>query len=709
MTPPHPAPPSDSGLACLVMLARFHQIPANAEQLRHDFGEGDTPLEMPALLQAARALGLRTRRLTASVERLPRMPLPAIGIDARHGCFILARADEDKILIQRPGAEQPEVMPLAALRTYWSGTLILLQPRGANGRVTQRFGLRWFLPALHRHRGILLEVLAASLFLQVFALITPLFFQVVMDKVLAHQGLSTLNVLMFGLLAVVVFESVLSGLRGYVSAHTASRIDVTLGSRLYQHLVNLPLAYFQTRRVGDSAARVRELENIRSFLTGSSITLVIDVLFCAVFLAVMLMYSPVLTLVVIGSLPLYLLLALGITPLLRTQLHETFGRGAENQAFLVESLTGITTLKALAVEPQARRRWDTQLAAYVGASFRTQVLSTLANESAGLIGKLVTVLTLWLGARQVIDGHLSVGQLIAFNMLAGRIAQPVMRLAQLWPNFQQTRLSMQRLGDILDTPTESATTGRNVLPALRGGVEFHQVHFRYRPDGPAVLQDFSLQVAPGEVIGIVGSSGSGKSTLARLLQRLHVPEQGRITVDGIDLALTEASSLRRQMGVVLQENMLFHRSVRDNIALTDPGASLDTVVHAARLAGAHDFILDLPEGYDTVVGEHGASLSGGQRQRVAIARALLRNPRILIFDEATSALDYESERLIQANMRQICAGRTVLIIAHRLSTVRSADRIVVLERGQLVEQGNPAQLLARPDSRYAQLHRMQQG
>jgi subfamily B ATP-binding cassette protein HlyB/CyaB len=456
-------------------------------------------------------------------------------------------------------------------------------------------------------------------------------------------------------------------------------------------------------------ARVRELENIRSFLTGNSITLVLDVLFSVVFVAVMFVYSGWLTLVVVLSLPLYFLISLLITPLLRARLNESFNRGAENQAFLVETVSGIDTLKSMAVEPQITRKWDNQLAAYVRASFKTQTLSTIANESVGLVGKLVTVATLWLGARLVIDGALSVGQLIAFNMLAGRVAQPIMRLAQLWTNFQQTGVSVQRLGDILNAQTELSQTARSSLPPIKGHIEFDQVHFRYRADGSEVLRGISLTLQAGEVIGIVGRSGSGKSTLTRLLQRLFTPERGRVLVDGMDLALADASSLRRQIGVVMQDNLLFARSIRDNIALTDPGAPMEAVIAAAHMAGAHEFVLELPEGYDTLVGEHGASLSGGQRQRIAIARALMGDPRILILDEATSALDYESERIVQRNMQQICQGRTVIIIAHRLSAVRDAQRIVVMERGQIVEQGSHAELLTHQAGHYTRLHRLQQG
>jgi subfamily B ATP-binding cassette protein HlyB/CyaB len=722
-----PAAPGalDSGLACLVMLARFHQVAADPDQLAHQFKTPERPFGRTEILLAARHLGLKAKVVRARIDRLAQTPLPAIAFDRAGGFFIVARCDADKALIHDPRAERPQVLSHEELRARWGpgspgspgspgvadaregGELILFTSRASLVGELAKFDFTWFVPAIVKYRKLLVEVLLVSFVLNLFALATPIFFQVVMDKVLVHRALSTLDVIAIGLLVVTVYEVVLSGLRSYVFAHTTSRIDVELGARLFRHLMNLPLAYFQARRVGDSVARVRELENIRAFLTGSSITVVLDVLFSVVFIGVMFFYSFWLTLVVLASLPLYFLLSLIITPLLRARLNEKFDRGAENQAFLVEAIAGIDTLKSAAVEPQMQRRWENQIAAYVAASFSSTTMSTLANEGVNLIGKLVTVLTLWLGARLVIEGQMTVGQLIAFNMLAARVAQPIMRLAQLWTDFQQTGISIQRLGDILNAPTE-LSGAKSSLPPIAGHIRFEHVHFRYRPDGPEVLSDINLEIAPGEVIGVVGRSGSGKSTLTKLVQRLYVPERGRVLIDGLDLALADASSLRRQIGVVLQDNVLFNRSVRDNIALADPGAPMERVIAAAKLAGAHEFILELPEAYDTEVGEHGSTLSGGQRQRIAIARALMSEPRILIFDEATSALDYQSEQVIQNNMRAICQGRTVIIIAHRLSAVRQASRIVVLDHGRIVEAGTHAELLRHEAGHYARLHRLQQ-
>jgi len=708
----------DTGLIGLVMLARFHNIAADADQLAHDFREPGRDFTVPQILLAAKQLGLKAKLVRTDFSRLPQTPLPALAVDLDGHFFILARIDGDQVLIQDPRVERPQVLSAAEFSARWNGELVLFTSRASLAGELAKFDFTWFIPAVVKYRKLLGEVLLVSFVLQLFALVTPLFFQVVMDKVLVHRGMTTLDVLAIGLLVVTLFEVTLSGVRSYVFAHTTSRIDVELGARLFRHLLNLPLAYFQARRVGDTVARVRELENIRQFLTGNAITLVLDLLFSVVFIGVMLIYSGWLTLVVLISLPCYVLISVGITPLLRARLHEKFNRGAENQAFLVETINGIDTVKAMAVEPQMIRRWDNQVAAYVAAGFRTATLGTLAHEGVSLIGKLVTTVTMWLGARLVVEGSLSMGQLIAFNMLAGRVATPVMRLAQLWTDFQQTGISVQRLGDILNTRTELAKSvgqggqgarSGTTLPPLAGRIEFDDVAFRYRPDGPEVLRGISLTIEPGEVIGIVGRSGSGKSTLTKLAQRLYLPERGRVLVDGIDLAMADSSSLRRQIGVVLQENMLFNRSIRDNIALADPGLPIEAVMAAAKLAGAHEFILELSEGYDTLVGEHGSTLSGGQRQRIAIARALIGNPRILIFDEATSALDYESERIIQNNMKAICHGRTVLIIAHRLSAVRDANRIVVVDRGQIVEQGSHAELLRHEAGHYSRLHRMQQG
>ncbi len=699
----------DAGLACLLIVARYHGLPGSPEQIGREFGRPGLPFADGDLLRAAKFLGLKAGIRSVRLARLPPALLPALAPlnDGRY--VVLAKATADTVLLQDPTKNKPLVQSHQNFTAQWTGRLLLLTPRSWVKQAARTFGFSWFIPEIVKYRRHLGEVLAASFFLQVFALLTPLFTQVIIDKVLVHKGFTTLYVMAVGMMTLAIFDATLGGLRTYLFSHTTNRIDVGLGAQLFAHLLKLPLAYFETRRVGDTVARVRELETIRQFLTSSSVTLLLDLLFVVVFVAVMALYSPILTLIVLGALPIYTLLSIVVTPIVRERLNEKFTQGAENQAFLVEAVTGIQTVKALAVETRMRQRWEERLAAYVRASFRATSLVNVTGQAATLVQKLTTIAVLWTGAHLVIGGDLSIGQLIAFNMLSGQVSAPLLRILHLWQDFQQMGISMQRLGDVLNAPQEdSAGASRSALPQIRGAVTFDSVAFRYRPDGAPVLQAVSFHIAAGQIVGIVGRSGSGKSTITKLIQRLYVPAAGRVLIDGIDLAHVDPASLRRQISVVLQENFLFNVSVRDNIALAEPSASLDEIVQAAKLSGAHEFILELPEGYDTVVGERGCSLSGGQRQRIAIARALVPNPRILLLDEATSALDYESESIIQENLGKICRGRTVLIIAHRLSTVRSARTIFVIDKGRVAEQGSHDELLTL-NGHYAHLHALQAG
>lgn len=700
----------DAGLRGLVFIARFHNISADADQIRHEAGLIAGDFDEGALVLAARRLGLRARALSFQADRLATTPMPAMIFcnNGRH--LVVLRCDTTKALVIDPGDIQnpaPRVCSIEELTGLASGRVLLAASRASLAGELAHFDFSWFIPAVVKYRKMLLEVLGVSLLIQIFGLVSPLMFQVVMDKVLVNHTYSTLNVVCVTLFIASTFEVLLTGLRTYVFSHTTNRIDVELGSRLFRHLFALPLSYFSVRRVGDTVARVRELENIRNFLTGQALTAVLDIVFSLVFIGVMCIYSVWLTLIVVASLPLYATVSFGLVPPLRRRLNEKFSRGADNQSFLVEAVSGVETVKAMAVEPQFVLRWESQLASYVAAGFRVTALANTGQQLIQYIGKMVSLGTLLLGSRLVIDGHLTIGELIAFNMMSQRVASPVLRIAQLWQDFQQTGISMKRLGDILNTRTELPPS-RQAMPRIQGNIRFENIRFRYRPDGPPVINDVSLEIKAGEVIGIVGRSGSGKSTLTKLLQRLYSVEQGTIRIDGIDLALADPAWLRRQVGVVLQENYLFNRTVRENIALVDPAAPLENVIRAAQLAGAHEFICEMPEAYDTIVREHGASLSGGQRQRIAIARALLTNPRILILDEATSALDFETERVIQNNMRAICSGRTVIIIAHRLTAVRNADRIYAMDRGHVVEQGTHDELVAQ-GAYYANLVALQNG
>ena len=704
---------ADPALACFVLLAKFLGVPAEASQIVHDRGRGQDPFSLEDLARIAKKLKLVARIKTSDIASLKKLPLPAIIRTADDGAVLLLKAEESdqapRYLIQCGDAERPEVWSEEEFSDRYGGKLLLLTSREQIAGEDRPFDISWFIPALVKYRRALRDVLIGSFFLQLMGLVTPIFFQLVIDKVLVHQSLTTLEVLAFGLAVILIWETILSGLRNWLFAHTTNRVDAELSANMFRHLVNLPLSYFEARRVGDSVARVRELENIRQFLTSNAVTVVIDLFFTIVFFVVMYIYSPLLTLVVALSIPLYAAISIFITPSLRAGLDEKFRRGAENQAFLVESVTGIGTLKSMAVEPQMREKWEKQFAGYTNTGFRVAVLSNWGSHLIQVVSKLTTVAILYFGAKQVIGGELSVGSLVAFNMLAGRVAQPILRLSQLWQDFQQVRISVDRLGDVLNSPAEPEhNPNRASLPPITGKVEFDKVRFRYRPDAPEALRGVSLEIASGEMLGIVGPSGSGKSTLTKLVQRLYVPEQGRVLVDGTDLSLVDPAWLRRQIGVVLQENILFNRTVRENISLADPTRSMDAVINAAQMAGAHEFILELSHGYDTVIDERGGNLSGGQRQRMAIARALIGDPRILILDEATSALDAESEEIIQNNLEKIAEGRTVIIIAHRLSAVRKCDRIVTVEAGEVTEMGHHSELI-QAGGRYAQLHAKQMG
>lgn len=694
----------DTGLACFAIMANFFEKPVSLDQIKHKYDRQNSHFEEHELLLLAKEFSLKAAFSNTKWERISKINLPAIAQTKEKEYFIIGQCADDKVLVQDPKyGNKPQILSKEEFLERWNGRLLMLTCREfINGR-NRKFDVSWFIPAIVKYRRLFGEVILASFFLQLFALISPLLFQVVIDKVLVNRGLSSLDVLMVALICISVFETVLGGLRTYTFSHTTTRVDVELGADLFKHLIRLPLSYFGVRKVGDTVARVHELENIRNFLTGSTLTLIIDFFFTIIFFAVMFFYSKVLTLIVLLSIPVYVVLSLFFTPILRARIDERFRRGSENQCFLVEAVSGVETVKSLAVEPQMQRRWEQQLSAYVSSSFRASHINNIAGQGVQLIQKITMALTLWIGAGLVMKGELSVGQLIAFNMLSGRVTQPILRLAQLWQNFQQAKISIEKLSDILNTPSEvTSTISKGSMPQIRGDVEFKDITFRYTANGPEIIKKMSFKVTAGQKIGFVGPSGSGKSTVTKLIQRLYIPESGKVLIDGIDISTVDTAWLRRQIGVVLQENYLFNKSVRENIALTNPAVSMERIIQAAKLAGAHDFITELQDGYDTIIEERGSSLSGGQRQRIAIARALVNNPRILIFDEATSALDYESERIIQQNMASICKGRTVFMIAHRLSTVRECDQIITIEKGEITETGSHEELLQR-GGRYAYL------
>ena len=700
----------DSGLVAVCAIAGYYRISADPHHLRRELALQGKTADERDLVRAASQTGLKARIIgKLTPKRLKTIPVPAVA-RMKDGTFVVFSGlmPTGKFRIVDTLTRVAQELSVEELFAAIEPQMILMARRiGGAGIDPTTFGFRWFLPSIWRYRAPLAHVMIVSLWVQLFALVTPLFFQVVVDKVLTHKGYSTLFVLVAGLAIIGIFDVLAQYLRTYALSHTTNRIDVELGRRLFNHLMRLPLSYFETRPAGQTVARIRELETIRSFLTGQGLFSVIDLLFTFIFIAVLFAYSWKLTIIVVASIPLYLLTAIVIRPPLREKIKEKFNRGAESQQFLVEAVFGMQTVKASAVEPAMQQQWDERLAAYVRTAFDATMLSAIGQNALQYISKLTTALLMLFGAKAVIDGELSVGELVAFNMIAGQVSQPVLRLSQLWQDAQQVQVSVERLGDILNTAAEAPPNSHGALPPPKGLIELRNVVFGYRPGVPPVVKNVSLTIKQGEVIGIVGPSGSGKSTLTKLIQRLYLPQEGQIMLDGGDIAQANPAWLRSHIGVVLQENFLFNRTIHDNIAFANPAMPRAHVMAMAQLSGADEFIGKLPQGYDTPIEERGANLSGGQRQRLAIARALATNPPILIFDEATSALDYDSERVIQVNMQRIVKGRTVIIIAHRLAAVRGCDRIVGIADGRIVEVGSHEELLKNPKGLYSHLWALQ--
>nr|WP_181377352.1 type I secretion system permease/ATPase [Ochrobactrum sp. LM19]AJW30023.1 HlyB family type I secretion system ABC transporter ATP-binding protein, peptidase C39 [Ochrobactrum sp. LM19] len=702
---------TDKGLSALVTIAAHYRIAAQPEIIARELALHG-PADVSDLLRAAKSIGLKSRTIAAKdIERIKQLPVPAITC-LHDGAFAIygGLTNDGKCRLIDPVQFTARDIPIAELLALIDGRFILVQRRfNGPGVAPQSFGFRWFLPSLFRYRKAFGHVLLASLFVQLFALVSPLFFQVVVDKVLSHRSYSTLIVLVFGLAMIGLFDVVLQYLRTYALSHTTNRIDVELGQRLFRHMMHLPLSYFETRATGQTVARIRELETIRNFLTGQGLFSGLDLIFTLVFIFVLFCYSSKLAWIVVASIPFYVAIGVFIRPFLKQRIDEKFERGAFSQQLLVETVVGIQTLKASAVEPVVASQWEERLAAYVRSSFAATMLAAKGQNAIQYVSKITSAALLLFGAQAVINGELTVGALVAFNMIAGQVSQPILRLSQLWQDFQQVQVSVSRLADILNAPQEPRPAATVNLPAPKGALRFKGVNFRYRSDAPNILNNINLTVRPGEVIGIVGPSGSGKSTLTKLVQRFYLPDSGQVFLDGQDIAQCDPAWLRSHIGVVLQENMLFNRTVHDNIAFSNPAMPREAVIRMARMSGADEFISKLPRGYDTMIEERGANLSGGQRQRLALARALATNPPILILDEATSALDYESERIILNNMREIVRGRTVIIIAHRLATVRYCNRIIGMKDGLIVEQGTHDELLSRPDGLYAHLWHLQSG
>lgn len=673
------------------IVGHLNNVAIDSRAIIRDYGlQGALSLE--ELTKIAKHKGFTAKIKELSFKNLLSYPMPCIAQDSDGAYFNILKADEQKreLLIFKDKNE-PYVVKFDEIKATLNPKAIFLKHKILNDRI--KFGFGWFYARLLHYKKIVAEVLVASFMLQLFGLITPLFTQVVLDKVLVHHSLSTLNVIAFAFGAVILFEMLISLSRNYIFAHTTSKIDARLGALLFAHLIKLPMTYFENRKVGNIVARVRELDSIREFIANKSVTVLLDILFSIVFIVMMLFYSVKLTLIAVCFVSVIAVLYFFATPKLRQKLENKFQMGAKSNSYLVESITGITTVKSLAIEGSMQRLWEDFLAKYVKSSFELSNLSNILSGIANALQKLMTLSILYFGVGLVIENKLSVGQLIAFQMFAGQFSAPIMRLVGLWNEFQQALLSVDRLGDILNTPVEQDNDKAITLSSIKGDIKFDNVSFKYSPNAPIVLSEFSLDVKAGGSIGIVGRSGSGKSTLTRLIQRLYYANEGAIYIDGVDIRHMSPSWLRQNIGVVLQENYLFSGSIKENIAYAHPSASMQRIIEASRVAGADEFISTLPQGYDTFVGERGSALSGGQKQRIAIARAILSDPRILIFDEATSALDYESERIISNNMKAIKQNRTVFIVAHRLSTVRDCDEIIVLDKGKLIERGDHDSLM----------------
>ena len=690
-----------SALVALEVVGQLNKVAIDSKAIikRHALVNEEPTIQQ--LLRIAKGEDFKSKLKKLTLSNLSKYPLPAIARfkDGMYVTILKVDIDKQEVLLFDKQNNQTYTKTFNDFKQITDDEVIILKHKTANDQI--KFGFIWFYNQIMNYKKIVGEILLASFVVQLFGLVTPLFTQVILDKVLVHQSISTLNVIAVAFAAVIVFELLLNLVRNYIFIHTTSKIDSKLGSKLFYHLISLPLVYFENRKVGNIIARVRELDQIREFIANKSITVILDVLFSFVFVIMMFMYSVKLTLIAVGFVFIIGMLYFFITPELRRRLEEKFQMGAQSNSYLVESVTGMQTVKSLAIEGSMQKKWEGYLSSYVQSGFKLTNLSNTLSSLSTLLQKLMTLSILYFGVGLVIEQQLSVGQLIAFQMFANQFSNPILRLVGLWNEFQQTLLSVDRLGDILNSPTENVNKKAITLPRVNGDVRFENVSFKYNPNAPQVLNSFCLDVKAGESIGLVGRSGSGKSTLTKLIQRLYIANEGAIFVDGVDIRHMNPSWLRQNIGVVLQDNYLFSGTIKENIEFALPGSPMANIIRAARIAGADEFISEMPEGYDTIVGERGSSLSGGQKQRIAIARALISNPKVLIFDEATSALDYESEKIIQNNMNAIKQGRTMFIVAHRLSTVKECSRIVVMDRGNIVEIGTHDELLNKRGYYYA--------
>ena len=672
--------------------------------------EKDKDISWDILKKISKKYKLKAELIRPLAEELKEVPLPAITQMADGSYVNIIMINDAVVYLVDIRLSKPIALPMKRFLEAWNGDILTFQTGFNWAYFKKKYNLNFFLQVMEKYKQQLSEVLLACFFLQFMGIGMPLITQVIIDKVIGNGGYSTLTVIGISMVIFFTIQAVLTGLKTYVLNHTAVKLDAILGTKLFRHLISIPLPYYQNRRVGETLTRVNMMNGVREFLTGSGLTAILDVFFSVVFLAFMLWYSVPLTLIVLVVIPLYFVENVWAVPIYKKKVMAMANANIANQSFMVESMTNIETIKALAIEPQFNKKWEKLLAHFLCKAFDNVKFGLVMTGCSSTIQMISTLCIMWYGGHMVMDGEFTLGQLIAFQMIAAQALTPLAKLFGMWPKIQMTALGLEMLGDILNTAIEPVlidSIGKRAN-RLSGKIELQNVKFRYRIDTPLVLNGINLKIEPGQKIGIVGRSGSGKSTLTNVVQFMYQPEEGDILFDGLTVREINIGWLRSQIGVVMQENYLFDSSIRDNIAVNKPNAKMDEVIAAAKMAGAHEFILELKEGYDTKVGERGSSLSGGQRQRIAIARALMDNPPILIFDEATSALDYESERTIMQNMDHIGANRTMLIIAHRLSTVRRCDRIIVVDKGQIIEDGSHDELMAAQGAYYS-LYNQQEG
>lgn len=693
-----------TGLVSIELVCKYYSIDIDVESLKRKYFIAEE-LSAEEILRILKDIGFKTgHKNFRTLQELKKYPFPGIVILKDNSFAVVLGLKDEKVLYFDCADKKVYEVSTEKFNNLWKNEAIVLYPKFKTTILHLNF--KWLFSEFFKYKSIFSQVILSSVFIQIFALITPLFIQIIVDKVLPHFAMSTLHVVTIAFLIIIVFDGIFNYMRNYLLYHTANRIDAGLGAKVYRHLLSLPFRYFETRKVGNIIARIRELENLRQFMTNISLTVLLDTAFSVIFILIMLIYSVTLTLIVLIFIGILALVSFLSTPIVRQHLDEKFQKGAQMQAFLVESITGIHTVKSVAVEGGMIKNWENHLGEYIFSSFK---LSNLANKVFTLsqtLQKLMILAVIYFGVTQVFENKMTIGQLIAFQMFAFQLTVPILRLVHMWQDFQQARLSLERLGDIINTPSEVEGASLK-LANLKGEIVFKDVSFRYYSDGPYVLKNVGFKIYPGQLIGIVGRSGSGKSTTAKLIQRLYLPTEGSIYIDGVDIKQLSPSFLRSRIGVVPQESFLFSGTVRENIAIAKPGASMEEIVKAAILAGAHEFIQEMPLGYDTLIEEGGRSLSGGQRQRIAIARALILNPGILIFDEATSALDYESERIILDSIRRLKGTRTIIFISHRLSFMRECDMVIVLDKGDIVEMGTHETLMKR-GGLYAHLYKQQE-